>query len=200
MKLQEYQFNKDTRKDISLVDFINDVNKIVNLGRYQMRVVSTVPTHTGDEGEFLIYVSSTVRRFYWYDITNSTWQFIEWNNSGLSQATIVGTVSLTAQTGDINATTIYTPTALGLYRISVYALCTTGATAGLLDVTIGWTDDKQAQSSVVVNDLNLNTAGNAATYTLLIRSTATAITYTTAIAGKDGTPQYALFIAAERLT
>lgn len=163
-----------------------------------MRQVSSVPDWTGEEGEHLLYVSGTVRRLYFYDITNATWHYVEWNNSNLGSRTIVGTVSLTAQAGDIGATTIYTPAAAGIYKLSVYAICTTAGSAGTLTVTAGWTDDAAARTSNVVNGLDL-TGTNAAENTLTIRSTATAITYATAIAGGAGSPAYALFIVLERL-
>lgn len=164
-----------------------------------MRIVTAVPTWTGEAGEFLLYISGTVRRWYWYDNTNSTWQFIEWNSSGLSQATIVKTIQLAGQTGDIGATTIYTPAAAGLYRLSVYSVCTTAGAGGTLDVTLGWTDVEQAQTSVVINDLDLTTLGAAGSNILFISPSAAAITYTTAIAGKSGSPEYTLDIVAERL-
>lgn len=182
-----------------MVDFINDVAKIINLGRYQMRIVSSVPDWTGEAGEHLIYISGTVRRLYWYDATNSTWQFMEWNSSGLAHATVVKTVQLTGQTGDIGATTLYTPTAAGLYRVSTYSVCTTAGGGGTLDVNIGWTDVEQAQTSKVVNALDLTGAGNAASNTLFISSEVAAITYAAAIAGKVGNPEYALNIVVERL-
>jgi len=200
VKVASVDLSRQLRKDTSLLEILNNITLILNLGRYQMRVVSSVPTHTGEDGEHLLYISGTVRRFYFYDTTNSTWQFLEWNASGLGQATIVATIALTDQGDDIGATTLYTPAASGMYRVSTYALTTTAGAGGTLDVTIGWTDDEQAQSSVVVNDMDLTVDKTAAQNTLFIRSTAAAITYTTAIAGKSGSPKYSLFIVVERVT
>lgn len=199
MKLQEYTFNQNTRKDLSLVDFLNDIIKIINFGRYQLRVVTSIPTWTGDEGELLLYVSGTVRRLYFYDITNSTWQYAEWNASGAGQSTFVAQVALTGQTGNITATTLYTPAASGQYRVSVYHLCTT-AGAGTLTTTIAFTDDVQAQSVAPAANVDLAGAGNAGTGSVYIRSTAAAITYATSIAGIGGSPQYALFITVEKVS
>lgn len=165
-----------------------------------MRVVTSLPTWTGEQGEHLLYISGTVRRFYYWDDTNSTWQFIEWNNSSISQSTIVATVSLTGQTGNIAATTLYTPAASGIYKVSVYHLCTVAGSAGTLATTIGFTDDVQAQTTKPAIDISLTGAGNAASGIVPIRSTAAAITYSTVIAGGTGSPQYALFIILERLT
>lgn len=83
MRLQDYDFSLNVRRDPSLVDVLNDLKQLINNGRYQMRQVSTVPTHAGDEGEHLLYVSGTVRRLYVYDITNATWHYMEWDASGL---------------------------------------------------------------------------------------------------------------------
>lgn len=199
IKIQEYEFSKSTRKDLSLVDFINDVSRIINLGRYQMRIITSVPTWTGEGGEHFLYISGSVRRLYFWDSVNETWQFLEWNDSGLGQATIVGTVSLTGQTGNIGATVIYTPAAAGLYRLSTYALCSKAGTGGTLDVTIGFTDDTQAQTSTVVSALDLTVLGSVAQLSIFIRSTAAVITYATVITAGGGAPEYDLYISAERL-
>lgn len=198
MKLSDIEFSKDTRKDVALIDFLNEIYNLVNNGRYQLRVVSSVPTWSGEQGEHLLYISGTVMRLYIYDITNSSWKYIEWNATGLGQSSIVATALLTAQTADISATTIYTPAASGLYRVSVYHLCTT-AGGGTLTTAIIWTDDYQAQTTSPASNLDLSGAGNAATGTTFIRSTASAIQYSTSIAGKSGSPQYALFVVVERL-
>ena len=165
-----------------------------------MRVVTSVPTWTGEQGEHFLYISGTVRRFYFWDDTNSTWQFIEWNNSSISQSTIVATVSLTGQTGNIGATTLYTPAASGLYKVSVYHLCSVAGSGGSLATQIGWTDAVQAQTSNPAADISLTSAGNAASGISLIQATANAITYSATIAGGTGNPQFNLYIVVERLS
>lgn len=198
MKLQDYVFSQALRKDTALVDFVNDINKIINLGRYQMRVVTSVPTHTGDEGEFLLYISGTVRRFYFYDSTNSTWHLLQWGAAGFGQTTIVASVQLTAQTGDIGTTTIYTPAAAGLFRVNVYQICTTAGT-GTLSCTIGWTDIVGAKTISPAGTVDLSSTANGATGMSFISTGASAITYATAIAGKAGSPAYAIYIVVEAL-
>lgn len=180
------------------MDFVKEVSHILNLGRYQMRIVTTVPTWTGDNGEHLLYISGSVRRWYWYDGINSTWQYIEWNTSGEFRPTVVNTVILTDQTGDITTTTLYLPPAAGLYRISVYHLCTT-AGGGTLTTTIGWSDNAQAQTISPASNVDLSGAGNGATGSVFTQNTAVAITYATAIAGKTGSPKYLLAMTIERL-
>ncbi len=244
MKLRGYEFSKITRKDTGFIDFVNDLSNLINNARYQMRIVTSVPTWTGEEGEFLLYISGTVRRFYFYDPTNSTWHYLEWsaeanvivlptgsvgatelaatavtagtytaaditvdadgritaaaNGAGASGATVVATVQLTGQTADIATTTIYTPVAAGLYRVSVYMICTTTG-GGTLSCTIGYTDNVGARTVKPATDIDL-AATNASTGVAFIRSTAAAITYTTAIAGKTGNPVYALYICVEKLS
>ncbi|KKL83635.1 hypothetical protein LCGC14_1972760 [marine sediment metagenome] len=200
MKVASVELSRSLRKDVSLLEILNNISNILNLGRYQMRVVSTVPTHTGEDGEHLLYISGTVRRFYFYDTTNSTWQFIEWNVSGIGQATIVKTISLTGQLASIGATTLYTPAAAGLYRVSVYMVCSSAGSGGTLDATIGWTDAVQAQSSSPASQVDLTGEGNASQGTVFISSTAAAITYATTVAGEGGAPEYDLHITVERIT
>ena len=199
MKIAEQELSPKLRKDVNLIELFNNIGSILNNGRYQMRVVSTAPTWTGEQGEHLLYISGTVRRFYYWDDTNSTWQFIEHNNSGLGQATIVGTVALTNQGAAIGATTIYTPAASGMYRVSVYHLVTTAGT-GTLTTTIGFTDDEGAKTVVPASNIDLSVDTQANTGHSFIRSTAAAITYTVTIAGLAGSPKFSLWIVLERLT
>lgn len=198
MKLQDYTFSPQTRKDINLLSLFDDLKDLINNGRYQMRVVSSVPTFVGEEGEHLLYVSGTVRRWYWYDITNGTWQFINWNTAGFGQSTIVANVQLTGQTGDIATTALYTPSAAGLFRISVYQICTTSGT-GTLSCTVSWTDASGAKSTSPAATVDLSSTSNGATGMTFISTTASVINFATAIAGKVGSPQYAIYIVLEAL-
>ena len=200
MKIATVELSRQLRKDTSLLEILNNITNILNLGRYQMRVVSTAPTHTGEDGEHLLYISGTVRRIYFYDTTNSTWQFIEWNDEGLAHATLVKTVSLTGQTASIGATTLYTPAAAGLYRVSVYMVCSKAGSGGTLDCTIGFTDVTQAQSVSPASQVDLTGKGNASQGDSFISSTAVAITYATTVAGEGGAPEYDIHFTLERLT
>ena len=189
IKIADYSFSTKFRQETDFMDFFSNVMNILNLGRYQMRIVSTVPTWTGEGGEHLLYISGTLRRLYWWDDTNSTWQYKQWN--------II--VSLTGQTGNITTTTIYTPAAAGLFRVNVYMICTT-AGGGILSLTLGWTDIVGAKTLKPTSDVDLVSTANGATGNAFISTTATAITYATAIASKTGSPQYALYIVLEDLT
>ena len=66
-------------KDPGLLDFIDFVSLILNDGRYQARVVTTIPNWTGGEGEVILYSAGTVQRIYYY--LNGTWQFTTFTNS-----------------------------------------------------------------------------------------------------------------------
>lgn len=147
IKIQDYEFSKNTRQDKALVDFLNDITKIINYSRYENALAK---------------------------------------------------VSLTGQTNDISTATIYTPASAGLFRVSVYLLCTT-AGGGTLSCIIGWNDGQQAQTSSPATGIDLAGAGNASSGTLFVRSGATAITYATAIAAKTGSPQYSIFITIEEM-
>lgn len=113
-------------------------------------------------------------------------------------AAVVNSVQLTGQTGDIAATTIFTPVTPWFFRVSVYVICTT-AGGGTLNVTIGWTDSVGAKTSSPAADINLNSTANGATGAAFIRANSAAITYTATITAKTGSPQYSLFIVMEQL-
>ena len=199
MKLSDLELSPALRKDLSLVDFINSVASIINNGRYQLREVSTAPTHTGEQGEHLLFISGSVRRFYYWDDINLTWQYIEHNNSGLGQASIVASIALTAQGAAIGVTTLYTPAATGTYRVNVYHLVTTAGT-GTLTTTIGFTDQEAAKTATPAGNIDLSVDQQAQTGQVFISAVAAAITYTVTIAGLAGSPKYSLFIVVERLT
>lgn len=200
MRVEDYEFSKELRKDIGFLNFANDIRNILNLGRYQMRVVTTVPSHTGESGEHLLFISGTTRRFYFWDDTNSTWQFIEWDQSTIGQPSIAKTIALTAQTASIAKVALWTPPESGQYRASVYHVCTKAGTGGTLDTTIYWTDDAQAQQINTATQINLNAKGNAATGITFIRATAADISYSTTVTGATGSPEYGVFIILERLS
>ena len=189
MKVQDFEFSKTVRKDVGILDFVENIKIILNLGRYQMRVVATAPTHTGEGGEHLLYISGNTKRLYWWDDTNETWQY---------SASVVASASLTGQDAVIGATTLFTPTATGVYEVSVYQVCTTAGT-GTLTTTIGWTDDAQAQTMTPASNIDLSGKGNAASGVAVIQATAVAITYTVTIADIAGSPEYSLYIRLKQV-
>jgi len=96
-------------------------------------------------------------------------------------------VDLTAQAANIVTSTLFTPTASGLYRVSAYLIVTTVASTGaststLPSLTIGWTDTDNATPQTIV--LTPTNAGNLLTTyqqasCVIDAVTAVAITYAT---------------------
>ena len=114
-------------------------------------------------------------------------------------------VDLTAQVANITTTTLYTPSASGVYRVSAYIIVTSVSSPGstLPSLTIGWTDaDSSAAQTLVLTPTN---TGNALTTlqeaTMTFNAlTAVAITYATGSYASGGTPMaYSLHIRIEAL-
>jgi hypothetical protein len=113
---------------------------------------------------------------------------------------VVATYYKAGLTGPLSSYSLVTPAAQGLYRVSVYVVCTT-AGAGTLTVTIGYTDDAQAQSVNLANTLNLGTLGNYASNQFVFEALPSApITIATSIAGGSGSPQYSICVTVEQLS
>ena len=55
-----------------LIDFKDKVLEILNFGKYQNPVVSSVPTWIGRRGEIVIYVNGTDGRLYVSAVDSST--------------------------------------------------------------------------------------------------------------------------------
>ncbi len=191
MKIPQIEFSRRLRKDTGLLDFKSAVTQLLNFGRYQMRIITSVPTHTGDAGEHSLYISGNTKRMYFYDPTNSTWNYL---------IPMVATASLTAQTAAISVTTLFTPSVAGTYRVSVYQVCTTAGSGGTLATTIGFTDDAQAQTTKPAGDVDLTSKGSAASGIVFINSTAVAITYTVTAAGIGGAAAFSLYITVEQIS
>lgn len=107
----------------------------------------------------------------------------------------LATVDLTAQTAAKTATTIYTPTATGLYRISIYEQVTTAGTTSILGGATGTVitytdgDGSVAQSNTVAME---STTGTVVT-TSATNTTATNLTGSIVIYAKTGVAiQYAI--------
>ena len=113
-----------------------------------------------------------------------------------------GTVSLTAQTAAIAATTIpiLTVTA-GLYRVSYTLRVTTAAgVTSSVQLTIGWTAGTVAQTEVGANVNGNTTASHDEGCFLLRADNATTLTYSTAYASNAANAMnYSLDIRVEQL-
>ena len=77
MKLPDIEFKY--RNDPGLLEWSDHVRIILNLGRYQFRIVGGVPDWSADEGEAVIYVSGNDRRFYFY--MDGAWYYIGFDST-----------------------------------------------------------------------------------------------------------------------
>ena len=118
--------------------------------------------------------------------------------NGLSS--VVGSVNLTAQTGSISNTTIFTPSAAGMYKASVYMVTTTAGSAGTVSCTIGWTDSAAAQTATPASTLTLTSNTYSSGIAVIYSAASDAITYSTTVSGAVGSPAYQLVISLERLS
>lgn len=110
----------------------------------------------------------------------------------------VAKVESTGQTGDIASTTILTPDTTWFFRVSVYMMTTTTGT-GTLTCTIAFTDPEGAKTISPAGSVDLSDAAGGSTGNEFIVSVASAISFSTAIAGKSGNPKYSLYILLEQL-
>lgn len=77
MKIPDVELLK--LKDPGLMEFMDFTQIILNDGRYEMRVISSIPDWTANEGEFLCYAAGNVRRLYSY--INGQWIYSEFNSA-----------------------------------------------------------------------------------------------------------------------
>jgi hypothetical protein len=123
-------------------------------------------------------------------------------SNGLSS--VVATVDLTAQVAAKTITTVYTPTATGLYKFSLHIQWTTATTSGVVGpVTITYTDGDNSVAQSVVMAMQ-STTGTTVTATTLFTTvsqingeltiyakTGIAIQYAIAQSGTIGSGQWA---------
>jgi hypothetical protein len=53
-------------KDFSLIEFMDDVQAILNNGLYEMRIFGSIPDWAANDGENGIYVSGSIRQMYFH--------------------------------------------------------------------------------------------------------------------------------------
>lgn len=115
-------------------------------------------------------------------------------------ASILASVDLTGQTSAIASTTLLTPPATGIYRITAYAVIAVAGTSGTLSLSIGYTDDVQAQTTNQFTVPPITGAGNTVVGTAVIRATTAApIKYSTSLSGTAGSLKYDLWLRVEKL-
>lgn len=115
--------------------------------------------------------------------------------------TRVANIALTGRTANIGTTTLFTPPATGVYRVSVYLFDSVAdATAGTVSATITYTDNSQAQS-LSTSSIILATLGASTNSTFFFEATSgNAISYSTTHTGIFGAAAYDLYITCERLS
>lgn len=100
----------------------------------------------------------------------------------------VASKSFVNQTGNIAATTIFTPSAAGLFRFSFYI--EGSPVVSTVNLTLAWTDDFGAQS------LSVGFGGNFIGDTLPIRIASGSLSLS---ASQSGGTTYSVYIAVEQL-
>lgn len=127
----------------------------------------------------------------------------------------LATVDLTAQAAAITATTLYTPAATGMYRISAYLQLTTPGTTSVLGGATGLvltyndgdgnvaqsdTVSLMAQNGSIVNFINTNTTGTNLNGSVVIYArTGVAIQYAIGYTSAGTAMQYAVHLKVEAL-
>ena len=65
-------------RDPGLLDFMDYTRIIVNQGKYSLRVVSSVPVGTANDGDMMLYTDgASVYRLYCY--LAGTWRYIDFD-------------------------------------------------------------------------------------------------------------------------
>lgn len=105
--------------------------------------------------------------------------------------------------GNFTATTLYTPAADGVFRISVYFDGDVAWSGNSAQATISWTDDTAARSAVFSEGSNdiiegQNGSGSAAIQSCPIHSAANAIKL--ALAGNGNTSAFVAYYIVEQLS
>jgi hypothetical protein len=156
-----------------------------------------------------------------FSTTNSRlWKMDDYSSSAVlvgnttAAANTLGTSNLTAQTGNIAATTLLTSSSAssGMFRVSFYIKTTTAGTAGVATtkITVAFNDGaaqtidvplliESAAAPVFLNSHDLGTNNAASAGTVVVYSAASnAITFTTT-GTYTGSPQYTLRARIEYL-
>lgn len=103
--------------------------------------------------------------------------------------------SATSQTSSIGTTTLFTPTATGTYRVSIYIVDIAG-TVFTLQGTVGWTDSATAQTATT-STLTNATNGYVQSSFFVEATSGNPVTYAVAL---TGTATYNVYVVSERLS
>lgn len=135
-------------------------------------------------------------------ITTGTTRNVKWlNDAGtlpVVTAPTSATTDKTGQTASIGATTVYTTTHAGFYRLNAYAVVTAVTIAGALTVTALYTDPQQAQTNAFISAIAYTVAGNYDQGSCVFyATTGSVIQFSTTL---TGTATYSVYVRVEDLS
>jgi hypothetical protein len=113
-----------------------------------------------------------------------------------SAPAVVATVALFNQTANIPTTTLYTPTADGLYRFTMWIGCKEGTINGYWDATLTWNDFAAIQGFNVTSDCNNGDESTPMSERAEMQA-GQPVTYN--VVGQPPTGVYTVFITIEKL-
>jgi hypothetical protein len=126
--------------------------------------------------------------------------------AGTSSPLIVARGKLFNQTGEIPQTTIFIPSATGLYRVSAYMVETAPASATNANWSFNlfWTDDAGAEANYENMYLPVNGGYGTPTWTpgsvsVFQADAGQSVSYSVTLSGADSGGAYALYYTVERL-
>jgi hypothetical protein len=116
--------------------------------------------------------------------------------SGVAAGIVGSDNHSTEITGNYGPVTLLTPAATGLFRVSGYAEADAAVVLATLQVVINYTDDTGANSQNSGAAIPFALTGANLSFSFILRSTATAITYSTVT---TNSPKYKIFARVEAL-
>lgn len=171
---------------------------VVALGNNQIENTVWYTSNTGSGGVPTVTYASMGPSFLWNKYNQETLV-------GFGHSYLRGTDAQAAQTASITTTNLVATPLAGLYRVSAYANTKVAAASGsgcTVALAIQWTDTGAAKTQTLITGVDLTTTGNTGQgdATKVIRSTATAITYTTTLTGGScASESYDAYLTAERI-
>jgi hypothetical protein len=123
------------------------------------------------------------------------------STAGVGLATVLGVADPGIQSSGVSNSSIVSPPANGLYKVSVYVEVTTGAGTATVAVSIKYNDDSAtAQTLSGFSGLSLTTTGNHNMSVFFVRAlTTAAIQYSVTVTGTQGLARYRPFAVVERV-
>ena len=114
-KIDDYNLSKVSNE---AENFKEDVQNIINFGKYSSQVVSAGPTWKARNGEFVFFASGTIKRVYFYNL--GAWDFIEYN-VGATVNSIQGWICFSG-TGTVEILDSLNVTSLTDHEVGLYSV------------------------------------------------------------------------------